>query len=124
MENLGLKTRILTEVEKIIMRSCAKGKMTKKTQNFHEAVIKKHYNASDVKIDYHRHRVKMNIIMDDEAYDPKTANINLNTLPMNLFFKNLCDFLKSCIEKDAKSLAFYAKLLGDFSNRNAPQLVS
>jgi len=119
MENSRLKTRILMEIEKIISRSSIKGDMTKKTQDFHQSIIKKHYNASDVKIDYHRHRVKMNIVLDDTSYNPKTANINLNTLPMNLFFKNLYDFLKSCIEKDTKSLAFYAKLIQDYTNKGS-----
>ncbi|MDT0605918.1 hypothetical protein [Croceitalea rosinachiae] len=124
MENSRLKGRILMEIEKIIARSSAKGKMTKKVQDFHEAIIKKYYNASDAKIDYHRHRVKMNIIVDDTAYDPKTANINLKTLHTNLFFKNLHMFLRSCIEKDTKSLAFYAKLIRDFSSRGNYQLAS
>lgn len=105
------------EMERLIARGSAKGKMTKKIQSFHEAIIKKHYNASDVKIDYHRHRVKMNLIMDESGYDPKTANVNLAILPMNLFFKNLRDFLKSCLEEDAKSIAFYAKLIKDLSNK-------
>lgn len=124
MENSRLKTRILREVEKIICRSSAKGKMTKKIQNFHEAIIKKHYNASDVKIDYHRRRIKMNIVLDDQAYDPKTVNVNLKTLHMNLFFMNMCAFLKSCIEQDNKSLAFYAKLVQDFSTGTVPKLAS
>ena len=103
------------EMEKLIARSSAKGKMTKKVQSFHEAIIKKHYNASDVIIDYHRHRVKMNIVMDEKGYDPKTINMDLAILPMNLFFKNLREFLKSCLERDAKSIAFYAKLITDLS---------
>ena len=112
------------EIEKIITRSSAKGKMTKKIQEFHEAIIKKHYNASDAKIDYHRHRVKMNIVFNDEAYDPKTANINLKTLYTNLFFKNLSEFLKSCIEKDNKSLMFYSKLVRDYANSSSHQLAT
>lgn len=106
------------EMESLIARSSAKGKMTKKIQSFHEAIIKKHYNASDVVIDYHRHRVKLNLVIDENAYDPKTVNVNLAILPMNLFFKNLRDFLKSCLESDAKSLAFYAKLIQDLSHKS------
>ena len=115
METLNVKSRVLMEMEKLIARSSAKGKMTKKIQSFHEAIIKRHYNAADVVIDYHRHRVKMNIVMDEEVYDPKTINMNLTILPMNLFFKNLRVFLKSCLERDAKSIAFYAKLITDLS---------
>lgn len=124
MDNSILKTRILTEVEKIISGSSAKGKMTRKIQDFHEAIIKKHYNAADVKIDYHRRRIKMDIVMDDEAYNPKKPNINLKTLHMNLIFENIHAFLKSCIEKDTKSLAFYAKLIQGFSNTTTAKLIS
>lgn len=105
------------EMERLIARSSAKGKMTKKIQSFHEAIIKKHYNAADVAIDYHRHRIKMNVLMDESGYDPKTVNLDLDLLPTNLFFKNLRDFLKSCLERDAKSIAFYAKLIKDLSNK-------
>ena len=115
METLNVKSRILMEMERLIARSSAKGKMTKSIQSFHEAIIKKHYNASDVSIDYHRHRVQMNLVMDEKTYDPKTVNIDLAVLPMNLFFKNLCEFLKSCLEVDAKSVAFYAKLIQEVS---------
>ncbi len=117
METLNVKSRILMEMERLIARSSAKGKMTKKIQSFHEAIIKKHYNASDVSIDYHRHRIKMNVVIDAEGYDPKTVNVDLAVLPMNLFFKNLRDFLKSCLEGDAKSIAFYARLIKDLSNK-------
>ncbi|MEM1257620.1 MAG: hypothetical protein AAGC45_03015 [Bacteroidota bacterium] len=118
METLNVKSRILMEMERLIARSSAKGKMTKKIQSFHEAIIQKHYNASDVSIDYHRQRVKMNLVMDEDGYDPKTINVDLAVLPMNLFFKNLRDFLKSCLEVDAKSIAFYAKLIQNLSNKD------
>lgn len=107
----------MAEMERLIARSTAKGKMTKKIEFFHESIIKMHYNASDISIDYHRHRIKMNLVMDDTSYDPKTVNTNMVVLPMNLFFKNLKDFLKSCLGRDAKSIAFYAKLIKDVTNK-------
>ena len=123
MENSGLKTRILKEMERLIAKSSAKGEMTKKARSFHEAIIKKHYNASDITIDYHRRRIRMNVIMNEKNYTPNTVNLNLDVLPMNLFFKNLGDFLNSCLESDPKSLAFYAKLLQDFTSRKMAQTV-
>ncbi|MBT8186274.1 MAG: hypothetical protein HKP38_12795 [Croceitalea sp.] len=123
MENSRLKSRILMEIEKQIEQSSAKGKMTRRFQNFHSAIIKKYYNATDVKIDYHRHRVKMNLMVDDALYDPKTVNINLPVLPTNMFFKNLSDFLKSCLERDDRSIAFYAKLIKDLTSFNKVELV-
>ena len=123
MENSGLKTRILKEMERLIAKSSAKGEMTKKVRSFHEAIIKKHYNASDITIDYHRRRIRMNVIMNEKNYTPNTVNLNLDVLPMNLFFKDLRDFLNSCLESDPKSLAFYAKLLQDFTSRKMAQMV-
>ncbi len=123
MEKSGLKTRILKEMERLIAKSSAKGEMTKKAQSFHEAIIKRHYNASDVVIDYHRHRIRMHVIMDEKGYDPNTVNLNLDVLPVNLFFKNLGVFLNSCLENDTKSIAFYAKLLQDFTSKKMAKMV-
>ncbi len=74
-------------------------------------LIKKHYNAAEVSIDYHRRRVEMDLVINDKDYDPKTVNLYIPTLHMNLWFRDLRDFLKSCIDSDPKSLAFYASLL-------------
>ncbi len=117
MENSVLGTKILMEMEKLIGQTVIKGKMTKKVQHFHEAIIQKHYNATDVVIDYHRHRVKMHVVVDEQPYDPTKINLNLSLLPTNLFFKNLQLFLKSCLERDAKSLAFYSGLIKNLTNR-------
>ena len=111
MEKRILKGRILMELESLISRSCAKSKMTKNFQSLHKAVIKNHYNATDVSIDYHRNRVAMDIVMNEKDYDPQKINLKLPTLYTNLFFNNLCEFLKSCIDRDNRSLAFYANLL-------------
>lgn len=118
MEKSSLRGRILTEIESLISRSCAKGKMTTKFQNFHELIVKKHYNAADVSIDYHRKRIEMDIVLDDKLYDPRTVNMNVPTLHANLLFKNLKDFLKSCLETDKNSLAFYAGLLRSFTKKD------
>ncbi|MEM1336998.1 MAG: hypothetical protein AAF717_05165 [Bacteroidota bacterium] len=123
MENSGLRTRILKEMEKVIATSSAGRKITKKVEAFHEAIIKKHYNASDIAIDYHRHRIKMNIIVNEEGYNPNAVNLNLEVIPTNLFFKNLNDFLSSCLESDNKSVAFYARLLQDLTNKKTTQFV-
>ncbi len=99
------------EIENLISRSCSSRTITKKFEDLHIAIIKKYYNAVEVSIDYPRKRVEMDIIMDDNDYDPKTVNTNLPTLRLNLLFKNLKEYLKSCLEKDNKSIAFYAGLI-------------
>ncbi len=117
MENSNLNGRILMEIESLISRSCANQKTPKSFQDLHVAILKKCYNAADVSIDYHRKRVIMDIVMDDTSYDPKKPNVRLPLLRANLFFKNLSDFLKSCLQKDRTSLAFYARLMRAHEHR-------
>jgi hypothetical protein len=118
MRKSELRGRILMQIERLIAQSCVPGSLSARFQNLHESIIKKHYNAAEVSIDYHRQRVKMAIVLDDEAYDPKSANLDLPTFPANFYFKNLCDFLKSCIGDDQKSLAFYSGILKNFTRKD------
>ena len=118
MENLFLRSRVLMEIENLIGRSCPKQKVPLKFENLHVAIIKNHYNAAEVVIDYQRRRVELDIVVDDTAYDPKKVNLSLPILHANLWFRNLYDFLKTCIDKDAKSVAFYAGLLQSYQSND------
>lgn len=120
MENSSLRGRVLMEIENLVTRSCPKQKVPQQFKNLHVAILKNHYNAADVVFDYHRRRVEMAIVMDDTAYDPKTVNFALPTLHANLWFRNLCDFLKTCIDRDSKSVAFYAGLLKSYQSNEMP----
>jgi hypothetical protein len=102
------------EIESLISRSCIPQKTPKSFQDLHVAIVKKCYNAADVSIDYHRKRVVMDIVMDDTSYDPEKPNVRLPLLRANLLFRNLSDFLKSCVQKDRNSLAFYARLMRSY----------
>ena len=105
------------EMENLITKSTREN-ITSRFQELHRSILRKHYNAADVEIDYHNHRIKMDVVLDDGQYDPKTINIVVSTMPMNLFYKDLCSFLKSCLSKDVKSLAFYASLLKQHTDRD------
>ncbi len=118
MENSKIRSKITMEIEKLISKSCTSQQTTDKFKTLHVALLKKYYNAADVSIDYHRKRVKMDIVIDDSKYDPRKVNTYIPTLHANLLFKNLKDFLKSCIEKDAKSLGFYVGLLRTFAKKD------
>lgn len=118
MENSTLKMKIIKEIENLISQSCTNQKSTNKFENLHVAILKKYYNAADVSIDYHRKRVEMDIVMDDTYYDPQRVNTYVPTFHANLLFKNLREFLKSCIEKDNKNLGFYASLLRSFTKKD------
>lgn len=120
MDKSSLRERILMEIESLISRSCSKGEVTEQSQYLHKAILKKHYNAVGVQIDYHRKRVEMDIVMDDSAYDPKKVNTSMPIFHANFFFKNLKDFLKSCIDSDSRSLAFYAGLLRSVTKKEIP----
>ncbi len=124
MENSTLKKKIAMEIENLISKSCANQQTTNKFETLHVALLKKYYNAADVSIDYHRKRIEMDIVMDDTLYDPQKVNTYIPTLHANLLFKNLKDFLKSCIEMDAKSLGFYAGLLRTFTKKDVTLTVA
>ncbi len=119
MEKSKVRERVLVELEKLISQSCKNPTGSKKYQQLHIALLKKSYNATNVSIDYHRHRIKLEVIQDESVFDPKKVNTYLPTIYTNLLFKNLCDFLSSCLEKDNKSVGFYAHLLSAFGKTKA-----
>ncbi len=118
MENSRLGTRILMETERLILNSCSKSKLSKKSKELHSAILRKYYNAADVNIDYDRQRINMDIVLCDKNYDPKKVNTVISTMPLSLSFKDIYFILKSCLEKDVKSLAFYARLLREYANKD------
>ena len=119
MKESKLSAKIILELEKLIENSEFSTKEANSSlEEFHIALLKKYYNAAAVKIDYHRHRVQLDIVVNDNEYDVSNVNIGLTTLPANLYYNSLIPFLKTCIETDAKSIAFYASLLQQFSGNN------
>lgn len=123
MRDSRLTTRILMEMENLITKSSTRENITSRFKDLHRSILRKHYNAADVEIDYHRHRIKMDVVLNDQEYDPKTINIVVSTIPVNLFYKDLASFLRSCLSKDVKSLAFYASLLRQHTNKDISMLV-
>ncbi len=115
MEKSKLRDRVLVELEKLISTSCKNPTGSKKYEQLHIALLKKYYKATNVYIDYHRHRIQMEVIQDESLYDSKGVNTYLPTIYTNLLFISLRDFLTACIEKDNKSIGFYAQLLNSFS---------
>ncbi|AZQ59466.1 hypothetical protein EJ994_11845 [Maribacter sp. MJ134] len=117
MEKSKIREKVLMELDNLISLSCKDPKRYKKFNRLHIALLKKHYNAADVTIDYHRNRVEMDIILDDKMFQASQVNVNVPTLYTNLLFLNLKKFLKSCIDKDPKSLGFYAQILRSFHQK-------
>lgn len=120
MENSNFRGNILKELEQLISKSCTEGQDSPRFRNLHQLLVKKHYNATEVTIDYHRKRIAMEVVLDDRNYHPGKLNLYLPTFRVNLLFKNLKEFLSSCIATDNKSLAFYAWLLWSFTKKEVP----
>ena len=88
MENSKLKQRIEGEMNKVISASCEEQQTTENFKDLHIAILKRYYKAIDVKIDYHRKRVVMDIIIDESKYDAKKLNTYLQTFNANIIFRN------------------------------------
>nr|WP_299070953.1 hypothetical protein [uncultured Allomuricauda sp.] len=123
MGNSRLTIRILMEMENLITKSSTRENITSRFQDLHKSILRKHYNAADVEIDYHRQRIKMDVVLNDQEYNPNTINLVVCTIPVNLYYKDLASFLRSCLLKDVKSLAFYASLLRKHTDKDISMLV-
>jgi hypothetical protein len=121
MEKSRLKGKIVLELDKLISLSCKSPSSLKQYEQLHVALLKKYYNAVDVHIDYHRHRVQMDIVTDDSFYKPNKVNTHLPILYTNLLFDNLRSFLTSCIDRDEKSIGFYSQLLTCYTDKKITQ---
>ncbi len=110
-------------MENLITKSSTRENITSRFQDLHKSILRKHYNAADVEIDYHRQRIKMDVVLNDQEYNPNTINLVVCTIPVNLYYKDLASFLRSCLLKDVKSLAFYASLLRKHTDKDISMLV-
>ncbi|MFS4418474.1 hypothetical protein [Maribacter sp. 2307ULW6-5] len=119
MKNTNVGRKIFTELDHLIALSTKHPKRFKRFERLHVALLKKYYKATDVEMDYHRNRVKMNIVMDENAFSHKKVVTDLEVLPTNMIYANLRQFLTSCIDTNDQNLGFYARLLRSFSNKGA-----
>lgn len=106
------------EIESLISHNRPQQKITLSDEKLHIAILQHYYNATEVVIDYVRKRVAIDIVLDDQNYDPKTINLFLPTVRANFKFKELRKFLMSCIDSDARSLAYYSGIIRDFKAKN------
>ncbi|HET8839789.1 MAG TPA: hypothetical protein VFM82_12435 [Flavobacteriaceae bacterium] len=94
-------TTILQEVRNLITYSCRnESSRTGRFDTMHRAIIKKHFNASEVHIERGKTTINLNIEVRKGEY----VRVNFECPDMEAF-------LKSCIEKDHTSLAFYQQML-------------
>lgn len=115
------KNDVAKDLKLLIDISCVEGEDVTMFELFHQLLILISYKATDISIDYNRKRVYMNVIAEDKYYDLETLNHHfVPTMSVNLVYKELKTFLKSCILEDADSLNhYYPTLISRFFKRTA-----
>lgn len=96
---------ILDEVKNLISYSiCNKEEDTQKFESLHRAVIKKYFEAKDIKINYIAQTIDLKLPISNNNY----TGITFECLDLN-------NFLQSCLKKDEQSLFFYQNLLTHYN---------
>ncbi|TQD39600.1 hypothetical protein [Haloflavibacter putidus] len=94
-------TTILREMNNLITYSCNNQNIsTERFSTFHKALLKKHFEASEVSIDIKENTLHLQILVESN----KHVNVNFE-------YQSLEALLKSCLEKDNGSLGFYQNML-------------
>lgn len=96
---------IIDEVKNLISYSISnKDADHKKFESLHRAIIKKYFDAKDIKINYMAQTIDLQLPMSNTNY---TA-ITFECLDLN-------NFLQSCIKSDEQSVFFYQNLLTHYN---------
>ncbi|TMM57966.1 hypothetical protein FEE95_00630 [Maribacter algarum] len=102
------KNDVVKDLKLLIDISCVEGEDLTMFELFHKMLIRISYKAADISIDYDRKRVYMNVIAEDKYYDLETLNHPFAPMmSVNLVYKDLGTFLKTCIIEDLDSLNYY-----------------
>lgn len=92
---------ILNEMHNLIAYSCQSNQVSMANfDTFHTALIKKHFEAIEVDIQRDIKNISLKVMVKNNQY-----------VHVNLSYNTLEDFLKSCLEDDLGSLAFYQNML-------------
>lgn len=105
------KEKLTKDLSRLITASCSVPLGQNKFAPIHKAFIKIAYDACDVFLDYERQRVHMNLITD-------YSNANAPTVPVNISYSNLEDFLKSGVYLNTGTMMQYTFLLMYAATKN------
>jgi len=98
------KEKITKDLSRLIATACSDPVGLNNFAPIHNAFIKIAYDARDVFLDYERQRVYMNLITD-------YSNGDASTIPVNISYANLEDFLKSGVFLNTGTMMQYTFLL-------------
>ena len=97
---------IITEVKNLISYSIANKQEDKeKFEDLHKAVIKKYFDAREIKINYLTQTIDLQLPISNSNY----TGITFECLDLN-------NFLQSLVKKDEQSLFYYQNLLSNYSS--------
>ncbi|WP_373057816.1 hypothetical protein [Zunongwangia sp. H14] len=105
MNSTYTPTELIEEVKNLISFSISNLEAEK--SNFtimHRAIIKKYFEAKNVKIDYNKQLVEMQIPVGKKKYTSITFEC-----------QDIERFLKACLKQDEKNLYFYQDLLSHYN---------
>jgi len=118
------KRDIVTDLKLLIDISCEDINNQNTFKEFHHILIRMAYKATDVKLDYERKRIYMNVLSEDESFDLVSINQFANSISVNLAYDKLDEFMKSCILVSTEVLKhYYPFLTSGFNNRKNKLLV-
>ncbi|QED38117.1 hypothetical protein FK178_10455 [Antarcticibacterium arcticum] len=96
---------IIDEVKNLISYSLInKDVDAHKFESLHNAVLKKYFDAKDIKINYISQTIDLKLPISNNNY----TGITFECLDLN-------NFLQSCLKSDEKSLFFYQNLLTHYN---------
>jgi sensor domain CHASE-containing protein len=97
-------TAIIDEVKNLISYSITNPEVENaKFEDLHRSIIKRYFDARNIKIDYMAQTIDLKLPMSNSKY----TNITFECL-------DLSSFLQSCIRSDEGSLSFYQNLLAHY----------
>jgi len=107
--NDSTKPEILEEVKNLITYSIsAKNPETSNFELLHRAIVKKYFEAKNVKINYEDQTIELQLPVGQKKYTSITFEC-----------QDLERFLKSCLKKDQKSIFFYESILAHYNITSA-----
>lgn len=116
MENNLNKKNILQEMKHLLRYSCKESAIENNYfESLHVAILKKHFNAGDVKIDYVSRTIHLSMCVDENpGFFGRKSFVDVE-----MKFRNIYEFLEDCLEDDNRDLSFYKNILSFYNSRVA-----
>lgn len=108
MHTITPPDQIIEEVKNLISYTISNREEDSDFKTMHRAIIKKYFEAKNVKINYQDHTVDLKIPVGKRQYSSITFEC-----------QDIERFIKSCLRKDEKSCEFYQSLLSHYKVTHA-----